>query len=151
MRALLLIALASTALLACGTDEAPPATTGPEPTATTTGSPAATSLTITVEPGASAATQTYTLTCDPSGGEHPDPDNACAALEDAGAAEVNPLDPVAPELACTEIYGGEQTAVVEGTVAGEPIRAEFSRINGCEISRWDVLLPVLVEPGGVRE
>ena len=34
---------------------------------------------------------------------------------------------------------------------GAPVSAELSRVNGCEISRWDALLPVLVEPGGVDD
>jgi hypothetical protein len=92
---------------------------------------------------------TYTLTCDPAGGDHPDPADACAALEAARAASLNPLEPVPANMACTEIYGGEQTAVIDGTLDGEPFRTELSRVNGCEIARWDALTPVVVVPGGV--
>lgn len=150
MRALVLMAVAGAALLGCGSDEAPSAGVTPEPTASATGSPATTSVTITVDPGGDADPRQYALTCDPPGGDHPDPDAACASLAEAVAADINPLDPVPPELACTEIYGGEQTAVIEGTIDGEDVRAELSRTNGCEIARWDALLPVLVEPGGVE-
>lgn len=109
-----------------------------------------TSLTVTVRPAGPASTPTvYTLTCDPPGGDHPDPQAACAALEEAMAAPVNPLDPVPATQACTEIYGGDQTALVEGTIDGQAVRAEMSRVNGCEIARWDALVDVLVEPGGV--
>ena len=146
MRALRVIALAGTLLMACGPSEAPVAT----PAATTADAPSATTLTITVDPGGGEDVQQYSLTCDPSGGDHPDPDGACSALADAADAEPNPLDPVPADVACTEIYGGDQTAVVEGTLAGEPVRAELSRTNGCEIDRWDALVALLVEPGGVN-
>ena len=75
-----------------------------------------------------------TLTCDPDGGSHPDPAGACDALlenEDA-------LEPVPGDVACTEIYGGDQVATITGSVD-----ARFSRANGCEIDRWDRLAPVL--------
>jgi len=145
MRTLLLLALACLAATACGSDESA------APTATTAGEPGGTSLTITVDPGSDGEPQEYTLVCDPPGGDHPDPDAACAALAEATAGETGALDPVPPDLACTEIYGGDQTAVIEGMLDGEPVRAELSRINGCEIARWDALQPVLVEPGGVED
>jgi hypothetical protein len=144
MRTLLLLALTSLAVTACGSEESA------APTATTTGDAAATSLTITVDPGADEELREYTLTCDPPGGDHPDPVAACDALAEASASDASPLDPVPPSQACTEIYGGDQTAVIEGTLDGEPLRAELSRVNGCEIARWDALLPVLVSPGGVE-
>jgi hypothetical protein len=46
------------------------------------------------------------------------------------------LAPVPPNVACTEIYGGPATALVRGTLAGEPVKFRFNRINGCEIARW---------------
>jgi hypothetical protein len=75
-----------------------------------------------------------TLTCDPDGGSHPDPAAACAALLENEAA----LQPVSRDVACTEIYGGNQIARITGSV-----QASFSRQNGCEIARWDALQPVL--------
>lgn len=121
---------------------------GDEPAAGTDGVPS-TSLTITVDPGGGDVT-TYSLTCDPSGGDHPDPVSACAGLADRPTGDLDPLRPVPATAACTQIYGGDQTAVIEGTVDGEPIRVELSRVNGCEIARWDALLPVLADPGGVQ-
>ena len=76
-----------------------------------------------------------TLTCDPEGGSHPDPAGACAALTENEDA----LEPVAGDVACTEIYGGDQVARITGSV-----EASFSRANGCEIARWDALEAVLV-------
>ena len=39
--------------------------------------------------------------------------------------------------ACTQQFGGPETATVKGTVNGEPVDARFSRENGCQIARWD--------------
>jgi hypothetical protein len=153
MKTLLLLALASMALTACGSDEtATPTspTSTATPPATTPDEASGTTLTITVDPGSGGEGVEYTLVCDPPGGEHPDPDTACAALTEASTNETSPLDPVPSRQACTEIYGGEQTAVIEGTLGGEPLRAELSRVNGCEIARWDALVPVLVQSGGVE-
>lgn len=146
MKALLLLTALSLAMLGCGNDEATTAgTTDDEPSAA-----ASTDLTITVDPGSGGEAVTYSLTCGPSGGDHPDPDAACAALDAATAGEAKPLNPTPPNQICTEIYGGDQTAVIEGTLNGEPLRTELGRTNGCEIARWDALQPVLVEPGGVQ-
>jgi hypothetical protein len=76
-----------------------------------------------------------TLSCDPDGGSHPDPVEACDALLGNEAA----LAPASGDVACTEIYGGPQ----EATVVGGDVNASFSRANGCEIARWDALAPVL--------
>lgn len=93
-------------------------------------------LTITYWPtGRGGEVRTATLTCDPDGGSHPDPAGACDALlehEDA-------LAPVAGDVACTQIYGGNQAA----TLSGSGVNASFSRANGCEIARWDKLAPLL--------
>ena len=97
-------------------------------------------LTITFWPqGRDGPSRTATLTCDPDGGTHPDPAKACAAL----LAHPEALHPVPLDMACTEIYGGDQVATVEG--AG--LRAVFKRTNGCEIARWEALAPLLELPG----
>lgn len=98
-------------------------------------------LTITLDLTGSGDTQTWTLTCDPPGGTHPDPAWACASLEAAGG--IAAFEPVPRDAVCTEIYGGPATAQVTGTVDGEPVNADFSRTNGCEISRWDAVLTLL--------
>lgn len=105
-----------------------------------------TSLTITVDEDGEGPGETFTLRCGPPQGEHPDPEAACSALEAAGAEA---LQPVPEDVACTEIYGGPQTGHVVGTVAGKPVDAHLSRVNGCEIARWDALAPLLVVRTGV--
>jgi Subtilisin inhibitor-like len=97
--------------------------------------PPSTSLTITYRADDTAEPVVQTLTCDPSGGDVPDPPAACNSLIEAD----NPFAPTPPATACTEIYGGPQTATVTGTFRGEPVDASFERTNGCEIARWDSL------------
>jgi hypothetical protein len=97
-------------------------------------------LQITYWPmGKDGESRTATLTCDPTGGTHPDPAAACAALD----AHPEALHPVPGDMACTQIYGGDQVALA----AGNGVHATFNRSNGCEIERWDALAPVLEIPG----
>ncbi len=83
---------------------------------------------------------TWTLTCSPDGGDHPDPEAACADLEEVGP---NGFDEVPDDQMCTHIYGGPQTAQVTGHLAGTEVDTEFSRADGCEIDRFDSMGTVL--------
>jgi hypothetical protein len=58
-------------------------------------------------------------------------------------AEEDALQPVPPDVACTQIYGGPEEARIAGTVRGKAVDAMLSRNNGCEIDRWDRLASVL--------
>jgi hypothetical protein len=54
-----------------------------------------------------------------------------------------------PRRACTEIYGGAETARISGTIGGQHVDRRFSRTNGCEIADWEraqALIPI--EPSG---
>ena len=118
-------------------ESTPPPTTSPgEVTA---------ELTISLDETGSGEMREMTLTCGPAGGDHPDPEAACAALAAVGAAA---FAPPPKDQMCTEQWGGPQVAFVLGTVDGTPVRAQFSRTNGCEISRWDALAPLLGNAGG---
>ena len=99
---------------------------------------------IVVVGGTGGGRRTYSLVCGPPGGDHPDPAAACRALDELD----DPFAPVPDEQACTEIYGGPQTAVITGTFRGQPVDATFDRTNGCEISRWNAHVALLVEGGG---
>lgn len=96
-------------------------------------------LTVHVEPGQDAQPREWTLHCDPPGGSHPAPEAACAAL----AAASDPFKPVPPDAICTQIYGGPQTATLEGTWRGERVHATYNRKNGCEIHRWEAIKAAL--------
>jgi len=138
--ALLSLAALPILLAACGSSSAGTVTPGSPPP--TTGASGSTNLTIVVDPG-TGKTTTWTLTCDPADGTHPDPSAACAALAAKGKTA---LPPVAKDVMCTQIYGGPQTAKITGTWNDEPVNASFKRTNGCEVSRWKALqglLPVV--------
>jgi hypothetical protein len=144
--------IAGTTILLClflpgcsGTTDRPPSPTATSTSVTATPpvTSGASDLVVLIDDGTGEKT-TWTLTCDPVGGTHPDPDAACRALQAHGAAA---LPPVRKDVACTQIYGGPQQATITGTWQGRPVRSSFSRINGCEISRWD-LLRGLLPPGG---
>jgi hypothetical protein len=144
MRAAWLVLALMLAAAGCGSGEASPSATpsGPAATPTSSPSPNGTDLTVSVvdEEG---QTRRWRLTCAPAGGDHPDPAGACAALAEK-AAEALPA--VASDQMCTEVYGGPQTATLTGTWQGKPVNSSFSRTNGCEIARWDALVPLLPKP-----
>lgn len=131
--------LAGLLLVGCGQDQGGTGdATGGAPAEGATTVPAASQLTVTARADDTAAAKTWTLTCDPSGGDHPDPAKACAALDQAK----DPYAPVPEDAICTEIYGGPQTATITGTWNGAPVNATYSRADGCELARWQALAPV---------
>jgi hypothetical protein len=67
----------------------------------------------------------------------------CARLDNTPASA---FDPVPKDVACSQIYSGDQKATVRGTLSGKPIDASFSRQNGCETARWDKLDWLLGKP-----
>ncbi|GAA3609351.1 SSI family serine proteinase inhibitor [Kineosporia mesophila] len=104
----------------------------------------ATDLTIKVTDG---KTTTWSLTCDPAGGDHPDASAACATLEKSGTQA---LGTPATDQMCTQIFGGEQTATITGTWKGKAVNASLSRKDGCEVARWDQLDPLLPKTSGAQ-
>ncbi|MHA5047982.1 SSI family serine proteinase inhibitor [Streptomyces sp. SD15] len=93
--------------------------------------------------GADGADGTYELRCHPAGGSHPGAAEACATLDRRTTWGKDPFAPVAPGTMCTMTYGGPATAHVSGTWAGRPVDARFHRADGCQIARWDALVPLL--------
>ena len=69
-----------------------------------------------------------------------DPARACRAAEALAPDDFAPVDPM---TACTEIFGGPQTATVTGRLRGARVDARFSRANGCEIARWERVAKLL--------
>ena len=70
------------------------------------------------------------------------PQAACDHL----AGMPSPFAPLAEDLACTQQYGGPETAHVIGRWGGEPVELELSRVDGCRIAQWDSLVPVVPAP-----
>ena len=95
----------------------------------------AASLHVTVWPQGTGARHTWTLRCAPAGGTLPNRASACAKLTRLR----NPFAPAPPDVACAQIYGGPQTALVTGTFRGRTVQATFNRRNGCEVARWDAV------------
>jgi hypothetical protein len=71
----------------------------------------------------------------------PDPTAALAVVEKFGDQIFFPTP--GPPRPCTQQYGGPQVAVVSGTFHGRHVEAVFSRTDGCEISRWNTMAPLL--------
>lgn len=103
-------------------------------------------MTVTVaDSGDPAADGTFELVCGPdrAGGTHAKPQAACDRLADAYAADENPFLPTPPDTMCTQIHGGPATARIVGNWHGQAFSAYLNRVNGCEISRWNNLIPVV--------
>ena len=130
--AVMAVALAL-ALGGCGDEEEPAAQQSTTPPSQ------AIELTIVFDDG-SGRTTTGTLTC--RGTDR----RAEGALEDraspaelcAQARGVTDVLTSKPDetRACTQIYGGPETARVTGTIGGEKVDRRFSRTNGCEIADY---------------
>ncbi|GGV40026.1 SSI family serine proteinase inhibitor [Streptomyces spectabilis] len=105
-------------------------------------------LEVTYSENGGTTARTYELTCGlEDGGTHPAPAEACEHLDGLASEGRDPFKPVERGVMCTQQYGGEQTAHVTGTWQGQPVEASFKRTNGCEISRWNTLVPVLPSAG----
>jgi hypothetical protein len=86
-----------------------------------------------------------TLWCGAEEGEGDDVEAACRRL----AAVGGPLGPVPAGQMCTMLYGGPQTAHVTGSWHGRHVDERYRRDNGCEVARWNRMVPALPTPGAV--
>lgn len=129
--ALAVLAAAALTLSACGEADDEPAA---QQTTTTSG---AIELTVLYDDG-SGRTTTGTLTCrsadrraagalDGKGS----PAELCAQAR--GIADLLTSEPDKTR-ACTQIYGGPETATVTGTIDDDKVDRRFSRTNGCELA-----------------
>src|SRR5262245_28613051 len=115
------------ALAACGDEHAggPSAGKPSDTTSVRPSGPPANTLTVKVQASKEAPAKSWTLTCDPPGGDHPKAADACAAI----AKAKDPFKPVSKGQVCTQIYGGPEVATVRGTWNGKKIDARFGRGN----------------------
>jgi hypothetical protein len=104
-------------------------------------------LTVVVEQAGPGRDGRYELFCHPDGGTHPDVSGACRVLDADTRWGQDTFAPVPPDSTCTMLYGGPATAHVTGTWAGRPVDARYDRTNGCEIGRWDRMVPFLPSLG----
>ena len=142
MKRALMIVVAIAALAAgCGDDD-----TGDVPVST--GPYAVANLRIVYE-HPDVGTITYQVSCEGDtativgdiGGI--DAAEACTALKDP-AVRQRLVDGPPADQACTEIYGGPETAVISGSVEGEQVETMVDRANGCGIDDWDNLLSTML-------
>ncbi|MGW0389488.1 SSI family serine proteinase inhibitor [Streptomyces sp. NPDC003042] len=106
--------------------------------------PAPDRLTITVsDTGNRRVDGEYRLECGPVGGNHPEAEKACARLAQFAKEGRDPFAPDAKRQMCTFQDGGPATARVTGTWRGQKVDTTFRRKNGCDITRWNDLEPVL--------
>jgi hypothetical protein len=119
MRALVAIAcFAALVLAGCGEDDEEPAAT----------------------PEAAYAELVVEVDGDGEGGKAPERSEVrCETADEAPCADLKPetFEPTPRGTACTQQFGGPETATVTGTFAGKVVDAEFTRANGCEITRWE--------------
>lgn len=116
--ALLVPALAALALAACGDDEREIPASAP-----------AQELKVDVTEAGDPQTFTCADGCD------------TAAIAEVVASTEDTM------RACTELYGGPETAHLTGTLEGEPVDVTITRSNGCGVNDYDALFEALgVQP-----
>jgi hypothetical protein len=133
--AVLLIGLALAAA-ACGEDDEQAAAPSPAGGAA---SLADLKVTVDKDGDGGGAAKTATVRCDA-----PTDSDICQAVADLKAETFKPTGGM---TACTQQYGGPETATVKGTLEGKPVDARFSRTDGCEISRWNEASKLLEAAG----
>lgn len=156
-----LLAVVAVTFAACDDDVetiAPPDTATRQTLSNVTGEPfPAAELTIRHQAPQADVDVTYTVTCSAGdaaigGGDvDVDPQAACAALGDPAVVDRLVEGPPDDQV-CTEQFGGEDVATIDGTIETAPVGTTVDRVNGCGISTWDELLaPILPTAVGVVE
>jgi hypothetical protein len=134
MRCALALLAVAAALAGCGSSDTPSGSSGASASAKLA------DLVVTVDNDGARGAGTprrLELTCD-------DPRDSIACGAAAGVSEAD-LAPAPKNVACTQIFGGPETATITGTLRGNAVDASFSRTNGCEVSRWQHVQPLLDE------
>ncbi|HEX6023488.1 MAG TPA: hypothetical protein VFZ00_15950 [Solirubrobacter sp.] len=122
--------LVAVALAGCGNDD-------PNPSAPGEGALAALVVTVDEDGKGGAPARELRLNC-----AEPTDSPACGAAAGISARD---LAPTPPDTACTQLFGGPETATIKGQIRGEDVDATFSRSDGCEIERWKRVQPLLDE------
>ncbi|WP_181320162.1 SSI family serine proteinase inhibitor [Saccharothrix carnea] len=110
----------------------------PAAAAAPTTAAATTDLTISVYGTLTPVVREYRLTCDPDGGTHPRPKEACEAIRKSPGT----IKPPPPTANCLDRVYGPEYAKVSGVLFGVEVAAGFNRRNSCEEDRWQAWLPV---------
>lgn len=128
MRRVALTCCIAALVAGCGSDDESEQPASPPPLA---------DLRVAVDPDGkgSNAARTETVRCDAAADS--------ALCEEVAALRVADLEPEGGAVACSQQYGGPQTATIAGTLRGERVDLKFSRVNGCEIARWEAASALL--------
>lgn len=128
---------------ACGSTAAP-ASGGPgggsssspssSSSAAGTTSAAKVSLDIVLTAGPNGTAKHWTLTCEPAGGNYPDPPAACAKLLRLRTV----FSPSPVHIMCPMIMADARAYIVYGTFLGQKVHQSITD-GGCMISRWNEL------------
>lgn len=103
-----------------------------------TGTPAKVMLTFNVTGGPAGQPKHLTLNCEPTGGTHPDPAAACAAL-----LKLNkPFAPRSKAIACPMILRSDQKILVTGTWLGKTVH-RIVLDGGCDLVLFSKLHKIL--------
>jgi len=94
-------------------------------------------------PAPSSSATSLVITVDADGDGPKAPTQSRCAGDACPAVSAEAFKPVRPRQVCTDIFGGPQTATIEGTLRGRRVSARFSRQNGCEVTRWELAKPLL--------
>jgi hypothetical protein len=85
---------------------------------------------------------------DASGLSGRSPAELCQLARRLGSSLIKGSD---PRQACTQIYGGPETARIRGTIDGRDVDRRLSRTDGCKIAEWDRVAPLLpLEAAGAQ-
>jgi hypothetical protein len=122
--------IAAVALAGCGSDE-------PNPSAPGDGQLAQLVITVDDDGEGGAPARELELDC-----AEPTDSQACGAVAGVSARD---LAPTPPDTACTQLFGGPETATIKGQIRGEDVDATFSRNDGCQIERWERVEALLAE------
>ncbi len=116
-----------------GSSSSPGSSGSSSPGASTT-SAAKVSLDIVLTAGPNVASKRWTLTCEPAGGNYPDPAAACTKLLRFRTV----FTPSPAHVMCPMIMADARTYIVLGTFLGRKVHQSIVD-GGCTIIRWDEL------------
>ena len=103
----------------------------------------ATQLTVRVDPDGDGPEKAKQARISCEGGS----DGSRGPCATAGKLRPADFEPTPDDVACTELFGGPQTATISGTLQREQVQGRFSRQDGCEIARWEKVSALLAEAG----
>jgi Subtilisin inhibitor-like len=130
-----LVAACGLAAAACGSAAAPSGgSQGSGGSSASTTSAAKVSLTIVQSGGSDSTSKRWTLSCEPAGGNVPDPATACSRLLQHRTI----FSPSPRHVMCPMIMADARSYIVYGTFLGQKVHQTIVD-GGCDLTRWSQL------------